>query len=145
MLKLYTDKTLIKGDLILSNEAFFARNGITQAIMENPEPYLKVISNILETAGNLAKTQLGWTHIAKLSTGFKVLYNMVYCHQNALPTTMNLTECGPNVLNAAFSLADTVDLPVYLDHDQLWGCEDREFLVDGKIRFSTIKDLLNYL
>jgi hypothetical protein len=55
---------------------------------------------------------------------------------------INVTECGSNVLDAVFDLANGMDVRLLLLHTRLRGCRDRDFLLNDRIKVSNISELI---
>jgi hypothetical protein len=100
-------------------------------------------AHILDRGIGTIRTPFGLTSIESLSTGVKTFLNILYIAKYKLPFTVDLTQCGYNVLDIIFSyLDDNPIIDVLLTHLDIMKCKHFEFLVNGKTHYRNNLDFV---
>ena len=147
MLKLYTSSEYFKKDGILYVDAYF-NNNVSGDMLEEKELSILARYEKAKLIGNgLLDGRYGIFHLSNVSSGVKTLIVLSLISRGILakPNFINLTECGDNVLDEAFKLVESLNIPCMLNHVGLYGCQDIECIVNDKHRVYTNYDLVEVI
>lgn len=101
---------------------------------------------LYDAENNIFKSPTGLITIESISTGLKTLLNIRWLKRQKLNNYgINITECGPNVLDYVFEEVSDGSLLVLLNHWDILTCKDRYVEVNGKQRVKTMNNLFNIL
>ena len=134
MVKLYVGKSHYASDLITGNDAFFDRYVSVKSINGECRRYMKEIDNaeIIDEALGTIQTPFGVTSLENLSTGCKTVLNLNFLLSTGMASSIDLTECGTNALDAIFETLENHDnlIKAILGHAETYECQDRLFCVN---------------
>ena len=149
MVKLYSDRKYVSGNIISDNDAAFIQYVNAKSVSLLGREYMRLIDGaelIDENIGTI-RTPFGVTVLGNLSTGAKTVLNLLYLQDKKNPIVLDITGCGTNALNAVFALMDGYNGPVkiLLEHPAVHRCDNYNFLVDDKHQFNNTLDLCTFL
>ena len=152
MIRLYSsDKYFSKEEMIVDNEAFFNNNISAKNLSEKSKDIMQNIDKavLLDNKTGKIETPYGIASIKDLSTGCKTILNYIFIteHLETYPMVkaINATECGWNALEELFRYIECSskeqDIDIIVEHDNdLYMCEDREYLVNGERKINSMFD-----
>ena len=138
MVKIYTDKKFLTKPIMETNDAYFDEYVKLSDIQEAGKLYMWSIdeAEILDAQFGSVVTPFGATVKERLSTGLKTVLNLLYMIKNEEQYALDITECGPNALDAIFDILEKTDnkIQVYLWHGEVAKCKEvngREYCVNN--------------
>ena len=156
MLRLYTDANRVdKSRLIRSNNGFFMKYVLSEVLNEKYRDLVETLvakydNSVLTDKSGVPKirTRHGFEiNPSDLSTGLKTLLNSYYILHNKsdfVGYTLDVTECGKNLLLDIFLVAEKAELELLLRHTSIPHFEGFDILVDGDTVINNKHDLIIY-
>lgn len=77
------------------------------------------------------KTAYGVTSILNLSTGLKVLLNILHLKKYSTNFCINISECGENILPFIFETVCNTSITLFTSHDFCYSDENYLYIIDG--------------
>ena len=146
MINIYTSQ-LKKVNTINDNDNYFFQNLSPQDIDEEAKKVMKIIdgATLLDSSTGKIQTARGIGSIEDLSTGCKTVLNYMYIRKHDCEIkALNISYCGYNALDVLFDIAEKDDneiVFVLMHKDEVYKCKEREYLIDGERRITTLLDL----
>ena len=146
MIRLYTSLTDVKNGkgTLINNDSYFNNKITASELDEQCEKWLLKIDEavIIDRKLGSVKTPYGLTNIESLSTGLKTLINVYMCIKRGIKYNVCITECGVNVLNELFKIANNTGMELLITSIEVGDLEeDFEYLINGKIRVKGTEEL----
>lgn len=148
MIKIYTKSVYLKKKKgILYIDDFFDINVTTDMLSEKSKQFLNQYENATIVGNNLLNGRFGVFSLFEISTGVKTLILLQLIKERKINNIeyINLSECGGNLLNDAFSLCNNLNILVYLRNSELYEMSDFNFIVNDKFRVNEVSDLVDIL
>ena len=149
MIKLYTDLKYAPKDIewIRFNDALFNSNIVARKLTDKDFRLMEEIEGVtlVDKETSLFKSKTGLISIDKISTGLKTLLNIRWLKRQNKVYGVDITECGPNVLDYIFEEVTDGSIPVLLRHWDVLDLKDRYIEVNGKERVRTMNNLYSLL
>jgi hypothetical protein len=134
VVRLYTDRKYVNGDVITDNEAYFDSYISAKSIDEVGRKYLERIDGVAikDDKTGLIVTPLGAALLENISTGTKTVLNLLHMQRSNEQISIDITECGANALDVVFELMENYNgaVNVVLGHADTSECGDREYCVN---------------
>ena len=138
-MKLYTSMEKAPKDIywILRIDSYFKSHYKEFRFTKKDYEYLEQIDNAHICKGNkefFENLETGVFHYTQLSTGLKALLIIRHIQRAGLKNRgVDVTECGPNVLEYIFDLVKDGSIPIILRHKDILGLSDRVVIVNDNI------------
>lgn len=150
MIKLYTDIKYASDNIewIYSNDALFNSKINANQLNSKDLQLMNEIEGLTlnDKTNSLFNSPTGMITIDNISTGLKTLLNIRWLkRQGLINYGVNITECGPNILDYVFEEVSDGSICVLLNHWDVLSCKDRYIEVNGTQRVKTMKNLFNLL
>ena len=146
MIYLYTEEKFIKNGkkTIMRNDAFFNGNVTARDLDIKCQEWLLKIDRavIVDVATGEIRTTYGLTDLESVSTGLKTLINVYKCIQSGLKYNICITECGVNVLEILFEIADNTGINLVMSSIEVTNLVgDFEYLINDRIKAKGTREL----
>lgn len=146
MIKIYTYyKYFKRNEIVIDNEEFFKNIRIEDLSSECLDIMRKIDkAELLDIQTGKIKTPYGVCNIGNLSTGCKTAINVLYIHNSNKfqeIKAVNITDCGINAIEEIFNMVEKheINLGLVLKHeDNIFKCEERDFIVNDKHRINQL-------
>lgn len=149
MIRLYTSKKFFEKEGITHIDAFFDNTVVRTDLKEQEEKFINKFeqAEFIDETEELLKGRFGMYPMNKISSGVKTLLVLSLISRGVIgkPSYLNVTECGNNILDYVFQLADKIDLPLILNHTELYGVKNYNFIVNDKHNVNDIVELVDIL
>ena len=149
MIKLYTGKDKCSDVKWIQNidpyfDNHFTASNLTQSdlnIMYKLEGL-----ELVDKQFSIFKSEEGSFPINYISTGLKTLLIVRYLKRQGIKDRgVDVTECGPNILDALFEEITDGSVPIILRHTDIFGLKDRVVSVNDTSPVRTISKLFDIL
>ena len=152
MIKLYTDSKFAPDDIdwIRYNDIFFNSKISAGKLTDKDLSLMNEIEGLILVSkeDSLFKSRTGIILITNISTSLKTLLNIRWLKRQANLTKkygVDITECGPNVLNYVFDEITDGSIPVVLSHWDVLGLKNRYIEVNDTVRVKSMHKLFDLL
>lgn len=149
MIKLYTSKKYFEKEGITHIDAYFDNTVVRSDFTEQEEKFINKFEHaeFIDETEELLKGRFGLYTLNKISSGVKTLIVLSLISRGVIeaPSYLNVTECGNNILGYVFLLADKIELPLILNHTELYGVNNYNFIVNDKYKVNDIVELVDIL
>lgn len=99
---------------------------------------------IVDSKTGLIKTPFGLASIKQLSTGCKTFLNII--REEDEKTVFSLDGCSYNIIEMILDyIEDKHNIAVYTTNSEIGYCKDREMLLDGKLMYTDIDIISDYI
>ena len=143
---IYTDKNKAPNNLkfITNVDSYFCEHLDTFSFDDVDYAYIKEIEHLIDyiKESNICVNKFGCFDIKNISTGTKTLLIIrQIAKQKVCNVGIDVTGCGPNVLEYIFDIASDAKIPLILRHTDILGMRNREITIDDEV---TVRKARNF-